>query len=126
MMNDDLCYSYLMGANEKILKLIEMDFKIDEVDGDYEVIFPKEKTGLYEDFILKNLQPGFWNEYINNETMVFMFRHKDGKFQKITLNHDNENMILNLCCGFANTKFTSIKDMVLGNDFYKNNIKFKY
>lgn len=124
-------YSYVMGISREILILkeydfeIEKEFDIEENRNNYRIIFPVDKFELYEEFIVKNLEKGYWNEYLNNEKVVFIFKFEDGSAKKYVLTDKNHDEILELCCKFAEFEFKSIKEMLLSNDFYKeiNNLE---
>ena len=112
-------YSYVMAVNNAN-ELIENGFNVQLYDGDYLVSFTDDKITFFEEFILKNLQNGFWNEYLGKET-VFIFKFEDGRVEKYILNNSNEEEILKLCRKFANNNFESIDKMLRGNEFYNTN-----
>ena len=114
-------YSYVMGVDDNILKLRDEGFCIEKKGNDYLVTFPQEKAIVWEEFIYRNLESGFWNDYIGDD-IVFIFKFDNGVIKKYILDSLNENEILELCCRFAETKFNSIKDMLLDNDFYKDKV----
>ena len=120
----DEYYSYLMGGNDKVLELTKYGFKINQNErGSYEIIFPSTMERKFEKYVLNNLKPGFWNEWLNNERVYFLFRFKNGDFRGYELSEKNEEEILKLCKAFANTDFKSIKDMLMENEFYGTYIK---
>ena len=121
-----LCYSYAMGVSKDIYKLKGYGFIIKEDDGDYMVSFSENKSYLWEEFICRELKSGFWNEYIGDNKIVFIFKFENGEIKKYIFDDSNNTEILNLCCEFANTKFGSIKEMILGNKFYKETVKYFY
>ena len=121
MMTDNLYFSFVMGFDDKILDLKKDDFKVEKNGKNYLISFSKEKADIFEKYIIENMQPGFWNEYIG-EAIVFIFKFKNGKIQKYIYDENTHDTILKLCCEFANVQFTSIKEMLAGNDFYKDKI----
>ncbi len=116
------CYSYAMGVEDKIKKLDKKKFNIKEDDGDYEVIFNKEYSELWEEFIINNMKDGFWNEYIVNGEIRFIFKNDDGTVDKCVLNKDNNQDILVKCRMFAETQFPSVKEMYINTSFYSDKI----
>ena len=46
-------YSYLMGVKD-VSELRNSGFIIEEIDGDYGIIFTKDKEKQYEEFVTKN------------------------------------------------------------------------
>lgn len=112
-------YSYVMGVSNDILKLKEKGFIIENNKNDYMISFSSDKRNIWEDYITNNLKNGFWNEYVGEE-IVFIFKFNDGKIKRYVLTEENHNEILKLCCEFAETNFSSIKDMLKGNSFYNS------
>ena len=116
-------YSYLMGGSDSVLELVKYGFKIEKNEsGNYEIIFPINMERKFEKYLLNNLKPGFWNEWLNNDRVHFLFRFKNGDFRGYELSEKNEKEILELCQEFANVKFKSIKDMLMENQFYSKYI----
>lgn len=121
MNNNKLCLSYLMGVNDSTMALTSRGFNVEEDGKHFKISFPSEKAEYYEDYIINNLNEGYWNEYISDH-VVFIFKFKNGTIKRFVLDENNHDVILKLCCEFASAEFNSIKDMLLGNDFYKNNV----
>lgn len=109
-------YSYLMGIKD-ISELRRKGFNIEEIDGDYGITFEKDKEEEYEEFVKKNLSPGYWNEYLG-ENFVFIFKYPDNTIRRFVYDSKNEAEILNLCCEFAECKFPSFHQMLEDNSFY--------
>lgn len=112
-------YSYLMGVKDVTL-LKENGFTIEEIDGDYGITFPKDKEPFYEKFVIENLEPEYWNEYLG-DNYTFIFKFKDGKTKKYIYNKQNEQEIFDLCCKFAECEFPSFMDMLKDTEFYAKN-----
>lgn len=112
-------YSYLMGVND-ITELKVQGFIIEEIDGDYGIKFPNSKQEFYEDFVSRNLEPGYWNEYIG-ENITFIFKFNNGITKKYTYDKESERKIFALCCEFAECQFSSFLSMFLENEFYAQN-----
>ena len=109
-------YSYVMGIPD-INELRENGFNIKTYGENYGISFPDDKIKIFEEFICKNLQKGFWNEYLGKEK-VFIFKSENSEIKRYVLNNDNEEEILNLCSKFADYKFESITKMLNDNEFY--------
>ena len=118
-LGDVMNYSYLMGVKD-ITELKNNGFIVEEIDGNYGIKFEKDKSKFYEEFIIKNLEVGYWNEYLGDK-IVFIFKFNDGSTKKYIYNKTNEEEILNLCCKFAECIFPSFKQMLEANSFYANN-----
>ena len=66
-------YSYVMGIGDEIYSLEEKGFAIERFGDDYGVSFPKEMAGVWEDFITRFLEIEYWNEYLTEKGVVFLF-----------------------------------------------------
>ena len=119
MENTQMCFSYVMGIDNSILLLNEQGFDI-KPDGDnYTVSFPKYKAAVWEEFIANHLQLEYWNEYLVDGNIIFLFHLKDG-IKRFEVEAYNNDEVLKLCEVLCDCKFESIKAMLSGNWFYKN------
>ena len=118
-----------MGMNEKIYELESQGFKIRTtfiflfskswiLFFTSFVIFPKEKAQIWEDFVKDNLEINYWNEYLTEDKVIFLFNLFDGIHRYEVENFDNDE-VLTICEELCDWDFGSIKDMLLGNKFYK-------
>ena len=112
-------YSFVMGIND-IKELKENGFEIKSYGENYGVIFSDEQINLFEKFIYKSLQNGFWNEYLGKEK-VFIFKFDNGDIKKYILNEENEDEVLKFCREFADYNFENIDKMLKNNIFYFEN-----
>lgn len=112
-------YSYLMGI-EDVAELEAQGFSIVSIDGDYGITFSKDKIDIYEEFVQKELTPGYWNEYLG-DVWVFIFKFENGDIKKVQYDTTTEKEILALCCQFADCTFPSVLDMLQENEFYVTN-----
>lgn len=120
-------YSYLMGLKKEIFSSAKMNKLKKNVVGiiknekdAYGVCFTEDQINNYEKFVINNLKNGFWNEYVGEEgkIIVFIFKFNNGEVKRFQLDNTNEQEILKLCSEFAKTEFTSIRKMILDNDYY--------
>ena len=109
-------YSYIMGIKD-IKSLRENGFNIKTYGENYGVSFTDDQIKIFEEFICKNLQNGFWNEYLGKEK-IFIFKFETGEIKRYVLNIQNEKEILKLCSKFADNNFESITKMLKNNKFY--------
>ena len=113
-------YSYVMGVND-IDELKNNGFDVQKLyEDEYGVSFTDDKINYFEEYILKHLKPGFWNEYLG-KNIVFIFRFEDGSIKKYILNESNHDEILGHCRKFANCEFESINKMLKDTEFYAKN-----
>lgn len=115
-------YSYVMGIDESILSLEEKGFKIDKVGNDYQVSFSEDKAQCWEEFIRNHLEVEYWNEYLAEDKIIFLFHLPDG-FKRYEVKDYESDEVLSLCEKLCECKFESIKKMLLDNSFYKSVIK---
>lgn len=112
-------YSYLMGVND-VTTLKNAGFIIEKIDNNYGIKFDEDKEKIYEDFVIENLSPGYWNEYLGDK-FVFIFKFMNGTVKKYIYDKTNEEEIYKLCCEFAEYTFPSIIQMLKDNTFYADN-----
>lgn len=115
-------YSYVMGIGDEIYELKAQDFAIG-VDGEnYTVAFPPEKAAVWENFITSHLELGYWNEYLTDFGVVFLFHLEDG-IKRYEVNDFENDEVLAICEKLCECKIGSLKTMLSENQFYKNIIK---
>lgn len=111
-------YSYVMGIDDSITALKADGFEINNDGSNYMVAFPQGKDSVWEDFISKHLALGYWNEYLTENSVVFLFHLDDGIKRYEVYNFIN-NEVLALCEKLCECKFASLKQMLMGNHYYK-------
>ena len=114
-------YSYVMGIGDEIYSLEDKGFIIEEFGEDYGVSFPKEMAGEWEKFITHYLEIEYWNEYLTEDGVVFLFHLKDG-IKRYDVEQYSNDEVLALCDKLCECKFSSIKDMLKENEFYKDKV----
>lgn len=112
-------YSYVMGISNSIDELKTKGFIIEKDGNNFMVSFPKKMALIWETFISEQLQFEYWNEYIADNHVVFLFHLKDGIKRYEVYNFQNEE-VLKLCKELCNCRFGSIRKMLEGNRFYKD------
>ena len=115
--------SYLMGADKITDEQLEgLGVGIEKnLDGDRKLKIPAEKLEEYIDLIKFGLNPGFWNEMISSEEIMFVFKSKDGTIKEYKLSVENEVEISKLCSEFASEspdKTKNVYKYISGNSFY--------
>lgn len=111
-------HSYVMGIGESINALTAEGFEIRNDGSNYMVAFPKENCFRWEAFISNNLELGYWNEYLTEDGVVFLFHLDDGIRRYEVYNFDNDE-VLALCERLCECKLESLKHMLTGNHYYK-------
>ena len=114
--------TYVMGIDNSIFDLEKHGFIIERDWDNYKVSFPKDKAELWEEFIKKHLEVEYWNEYLAEDKVVFLFHLADG-FKRYEVQNYVSDEVLNLCEQLCNCKCESIKKMLSDNSFYSTIIK---
>ncbi len=111
-------YSYVMGIDDAIMELISDGFEITKDGNNYKVAFPEGKSSVWETFISNHLELGYWNEYLTENTVVFLFHLNEGikRYEVYDFNNDE---VLALCEELCECKFESLKQMIAKNHYYK-------
>lgn len=107
-----------MGVGDAIMELTAKGFEITKDGSNYMVAFPREKSSAWETFISNHLELGYWNEYLTEYGVIFLFRLDDG-IKRYEVNNFNNNEVLALCEKLCECKFVSLKHMLTGNHYYK-------
>lgn len=114
-------YSYVMGIGSEINNLKDNGFTIDQFGKNYGVSFSKEKANEWEQFIIQHLEINYWNEYLTDDGVVFIF-HLQNSIKRYNVKNYINDEVLSLCEKLCECKFTSIKDMLKENHFYRDKI----
>lgn len=119
--NTKLCYSYVMGIKDEILPLGEKGITVNRDGENYTATFSKELIPVWEAFVSAHLPRDYWNEYIIDGKVVFLFCLADG-IKRCEVENDPHPEVLALCEALCGCKFPSLKEMLLGNWFYRQAI----
>ncbi len=111
-------YSYVLGVGNSIMELASQGFAI-KTDGDhYTVAFSSEKSAIWEDFISNHLELGYWNEYLTENSVVFLF-HLEHGIQRYVVSDFHNDEVLALCEKLCECRFGSLREMLTGNPYYR-------
>lgn len=111
-------FSYAMGMTEEIYNLEKEGFIIEKDGEDFKVSFDKKLADKWETFVYKHLAEEYWNEYITEDEIIFIFHLKNGFKRYVVKNFDNDE-VLKLCEEFCDRKFESLEKLIKDNDFYR-------
>lgn len=112
-------HSYVMGIDSTIMELQNQGFEIKNDGSNFMVSFPEENSLLWEEFIKRHLEVGYWNEYLADNKVVFLFRLEEGIKRYEVFNFENAE-VLALCEKLCECKFDSLWGMLVGNHYYKS------
>ena len=110
-------HTYVMGIDDSIYDLENQGFIIEHEWDNFKVSFTEDKAELWEEFIKRHLKVEYWNEYLTEDKVVFLFHLADG-FRRFEVNDYMNDEVLRLCEQLCNCKFESIKKMLSDNSFY--------
>lgn len=111
-----------MGINKSICELESNGFTIQkDSENNYFVCFDKDKSKIWEEYICKSLDVDYWNEYLAEDHVVFLFHLVEGFKRYEVYNYENIE-VLELCEKLCNCKFDSLKSMLKENTFYSRHI----
>ena len=111
-------HSYVMGIDDSIKELTTEGFEIKNDGNNYLVAFPNDKCAVWEMFISSHLELGYWNEYLTEYGVVFLF-HLDEGIKRYEVYDFNNDEVLSLCEKLCECKFESLKNMLAGNHYYR-------
>lgn len=118
--------SYLMGAKDITdQELVDLGIEIvgKTESGNRKLKIPSEKIDEYKTLIREKMEPGFWNEFLDENGIHFIFKFKNGDLKEYTLSPENEQEIDRLCAEFNNEDpetTANVYRYISENDFYHN------
>lgn len=111
-------YSYVMGIDDSILEFKKQGFVIENDNENYTISFPEDKAMLWEEFIVNKLELGYWNEYLADDKVVFLFHLEEGIKRYEVFDFINDE-VLALCEKLCECKMESLEKMLSENWYYK-------
>ena len=103
------------------LEVLNIQIKEKDSDGDRKLIIPAKSLAQYIELIKTELTPGFWNEIIGAEEIIFIFKLKDKTIKEYKLSSENEQEIDKLCAELNNEpsdKTANVYKYISENSFY--------
>src|SRR3989344_9054928 len=123
-MEKETYLSYLMGA-KAITDQDLTDLGIEIVEktesGSRKLKILKNKIENYKNLIKEKITPGFWNEFLDENGVHFIFKLKNGDVRKYILSPENEREVDKLCAELNNEspdKTANVYKYISENDFY--------
>ena len=118
--------SYLMGAEnieEDDLTRLGVDVIGKTDSGSFKLEISEKVLPGYITCIKEKLSNGFWNEIVGPDSIIFIFKFKDGRIEEYMLYDANEEKIAKLCSEFSGDSEEITKNVykyIAGNDFYSD------
>lgn len=116
--------SYLMGAekiDDKDLTNLDIDI-VEKTDSESRKLkIPSEKVEGYKNLIREKMTPGFWNEFLDENGIHFIFKFKTGEIKEYILSPENEQEIDKICAELNNEppeKTANVYKYISDNNFY--------
>lgn len=117
--------SYLMGAptitNEELRGL-----RVAVVGttgwGHRKLLIPGGSLQAYRELVRERLDPGFWNEVVSREEILFTFKPMDGTVHEFRYSAENRQEIAALCTALNGDPIDTTSDIpsyLASNEFYR-------
>ena len=113
-----LFYSYVKGFSPDSRELAEAGFVWKQDGENAELAFPGEKASLWENYVAAHLPCGYWNEYLQEDSVVFLFQLPDG-FRRYEVYDFRNEEVLSLCNKLCGCTFPSLREMLMENALYR-------
>ena len=121
----DQYISLLMGApsaSDKELTTLGVEV-LKRFEGDTRgLLVPADSSRAYKQLIREKLEPGFWNDLVGADEIIFLFKLLDGTVVELTLSESNRAEIARLCSslnGDPIEKTSDIPAYFAANPFYR-------
>lgn len=124
--------SYLMGApkiTDEELKTLGVEIVSKSDSGSRRLKIPSEKIDDYRKLVIEKLDLGFWNEYLDEKNIHFIFKSTSGDIQEYLLAPDNEKEISKRCSEFNGDpieKTANVYKYIFENEFYSGTMEKYY
>jgi hypothetical protein len=82
---------------------------------------PSKKIEGYKSLVREKITPGFWNEFLDENNIHFIFKFKNGEVKEYVLSPDNEQEVDKICAELNNEppeKTANVYKYISDNDFY--------
>ncbi len=87
------------------------------------LLVPSDSVPAYKELVRDCLQPGFWNDLVSPEQIIFVFKLRDGTVREYVLNDENRAEISALCSEFNGDPLSKTSDLpnyFAANPFYRD------
>ena len=113
-----------MGADwieDKDLLNLGIDIVEETDSGSRKIMIPSEGVEEYKKLIKEKMSNGFWNEFLDENNIHFIFKFKNGDIKEYILSPENEHEIGKLCAEFSNeppNETANVYKYISENAFY--------
>jgi len=116
--------SYLMGADkisDQDLTNLGIEIAEKTESESRKLKIPSEKIDGYKGLVKEKMTPGFWNEFLNENNIHFIFKFKNDEVKEYVLSPENEQEIDKICAELNNEppeKTANVYKYISDNNFY--------
>ena len=106
--------SLLMGApGVSDAELARMDIEVLERFGSAVrgLLVPARSVTPYQELLRAGLKPGFWNDLVGSDQILFLFKLRDGSVLEFTLSEDTREEISRLCSSLNGDPIEKTSDL---------------
>jgi hypothetical protein len=90
------------------------------------VLIPQGSLSAYKKLIREKLTPGFWNDLLGRQEILFIFKLADGTIRELTLSEATRSEIAHLCTSLNQDPIEKTSDVaryLAGSPFYRESIE---
>ncbi|MCP4004126.1 MAG: hypothetical protein GY725_08030 [bacterium] len=87
------------------------------------LLVPSDSVSAYKELVRDCLQPGFWNDLVSPEEIIFIFKLRDGAVREYVLDDENRAEISALCSELNGDPLYKTSDLLnyfAANSFYRD------
>jgi hypothetical protein len=121
--------SFLMGADAIAdHELTNLGIKIPKGAGSpfRGLLIPERSLSAYRALVREKITPGFWNDIIGRQEILFIFKLADSTIRELTLSEATRSEVAHLCSSLNKDPIEKTSDMpqyLAGNAFYRELIE---
>ena len=121
--------SFLMGADAIAdHELTSLGVKILKGGGSAfrGLLIPEGSLSAYKALVREKITPGYWNDILGRQEILFIFKLADGTIRELTLSGATRSEIAHLCSSLNKDPIEKTSDMpkyLAGNPFYRELIE---
>ena len=87
------------------------------------LLVPSRNLPAYKQLVREHLEPGFWNDLVGPDDIIFVFKLRDGSIREFVLDDDNGAEIAALCSelnGDPLAKTSDLPNYLAASSFYRD------
>ncbi len=87
------------------------------------LLVPHGSIPAYRELVREHLRPGFWNDLVSADEILFIFKLRDGMLKEFVLSDENRQQIAQLCSELNGDPIERTSDLpsyFAANPFYRD------